>query len=135
MIDILFQFNITAVFGIINNSCPRCFRTKFKPLKNCPIILFIILGIGVSLEVTANLIPLPGEGLILSICTVLPIKFGNMKVITDVSLVVAAVLLSFIFLADLYGVREGTIAAAICVGLVSKMVIRLIGPYQRWLTS
>ena len=60
---------------------------------------------------------------------------GNMKVITDVSLVVAAVLLSFIFLADLYGVREGTIAAAICVGLVSKMVIRLIGPYQRWLTS
>ncbi|HJK66197.1 MAG TPA: DUF6198 family protein, partial [Methanocorpusculum sp.] len=95
----------------------------------------IILGIGVSLEVTANLIPLPGEGLILSICTVLPIKFGNMKVITDVSLVVAAVLLSFIFLADLYGVREGTIAAAICVGLVSKMVIRLIGPYQRWLTS
>ena len=95
----------------------------------------IVLGIGVSLEVTANLIPLPGEGLILSICTVLPIKFGNMKVITDVSLVVAAVLLSFIFLADLYGVREGTIAAAICVGLVSKMVIRLIGPYQRWLTS
>ena len=95
----------------------------------------IILGIGVSLEVTANLIPLPGEGLILSICTVLPIKFGNMKVITDVSLVVAAVLLSFIFLADLYGVREGTIAAAICVGLVAKTVSRLIGPYQRRLTS
>ena len=95
----------------------------------------IILGIGVSLEVTANLIPLPGEGLILSICTVLPIKFGNMKVITDVSLVLVAVLLSFAFLSGLYGVREGTIAAAICVGLVSKMVIRLIGPYQRWLTS
>lgn len=95
----------------------------------------IILGIGVGLEVTANLIPLPGEGLILSICTVLPIKFGNMKVITDVSLVLVAVLLSFAFLSGLYGVREGTIAAAICVGLVSKMVIRLIGPYQRWLTS
>ena len=95
----------------------------------------IILGIGVSLEVTANLIPLPGEGLILSICTVLPIKFGNMKVITDVSLVLVAVLLSFAFLSGLYGVREGTIAAAVCVGLVSKMVIRLIGPYQRWLTS
>ena len=95
----------------------------------------IILGIGVSLEVTANLIPLPGEGLILSICTVLPIKFGNMKVITDVSLVLVAVLLSFAFLSGLYGVREGTIAAAVCVGLVSKMVIRPIGPYQRWLTS
>ncbi|HJK56716.1 MAG TPA: DUF6198 family protein [Methanocorpusculum sp.] len=95
----------------------------------------IILGIGVSLEVTANLIPLPGEGLILSICTVLPIKFGNMKVITDVSLVLVAVLLSFAFLSGLYGVREGTIAAAICVGLVAKTVSRLIGPYQRRLTS
>ena len=95
----------------------------------------IILGIGVSLEVTANLIPLPGEGLILSICTVLPIKFGNMKVITDVSLVLVAVLLSFAFLSGLYGVREGTIAAAICVGLVPKTVSRLIGPYQRRLTS
>ena len=95
----------------------------------------IILGIGVSLEVTANLIPLPGEGLILSICTVLPIKFGNMKVITAISLVLVAVLLSFAFLSGLSGVREGTIAAAVCVGLVSKMVIRLIGPYQRWLTS
>ena len=95
----------------------------------------IILGIGVSLEVTANLIPLPGEGLILSICTVLPIKFGNMKVITDVSLVLVAVLLSFAFLSGLYGVREGTIAAAICVGLVAKTVSRLLGPYQRRLTS
>lgn len=95
----------------------------------------IILGIGVSLEVTANLIPLPGEGLILSICTVLPIKFGNMKVITDVSLVLVAVLLSFAFLSGLYGVREGTIAAAVCVGLVAKTVSRLIGPYQRRLTS
>ena len=95
----------------------------------------IILGIGVSLEVTANLIPLPGEGLILSICTVLPIKFGNMKVITDVSLVLVAVLLSFAFLSGLYGVREGTIAAAVCVGLVAKTVSRLIGPYQRRMTS
>ena len=95
----------------------------------------IILGIGVSLEVTANLIPLPGEGLILSVCTVLPIKFGNMKVITDVSLVLVAVLLSFAFLSGLYGVREGTIAAAVCVGLVAKTVSRLTGPYQRRLTS
>ena len=95
----------------------------------------IILGIGVSLEVTANLIPLPGEGLILSICTVLPIKFGNMKVITDVSLVLVAVLLSFAFLSGLYGVREGTIAAALCVGLVAKTVSSLLGPYQRRLTS
>ncbi|MDE2444254.1 MAG: DUF6198 family protein [Methanocorpusculum sp.] len=95
----------------------------------------LILGIGVSFEVTANLIPLPGEGLILSLCTVLPIKFGSMKVIIDVSLVIVAVLLSFLFLGGLFGVREGTVAAAICVGLVAKSVNRVIRPLERRLTE
>lgn len=95
----------------------------------------VILGIGVSFEVTANLIPLPGEGLILSLCTVLPIKFGSMKVIVDVTLVIVAVLLSFAFLAGLYGVREGTVAAAVCVGLVAKFVNRQIKPLERRLTG
>lgn len=95
----------------------------------------LILGIGISFEVTANLIPLPGEGFILSLCTVLPVKFGSMKVIIDVTLVIAAVLLSFAFLAGLYGVREGTVAAAVCVGLVAKFVNRQIKPFERQLTE
>lgn len=95
----------------------------------------LILGIGVSFEVTANLIPLPGEGLILSLCTVLPLRFGSMKVIVDASLVILAVLLSLAFLAGLYGVREGTIAAALCVGLVAKASNSLIRSRERQLTG
>lgn len=94
----------------------------------------LILGVGVSLEITANLVPLPGEGLILSLCTVLPVKFGSMKVIVDTSLVIIAALLSFAFLGGLFGVREGTIAAAVCVGLVAKFGNRLIKPWERLLT-
>ncbi len=95
----------------------------------------LILGIGVSFEVTANLIPLPGEGLILSLCTKVPVRFGSMKVIVDISLVIIAVLLSFAFLAGLYGVREGTIAAALCVGLVAKSINRLLRPHEQQLTG
>lgn len=43
-----------------------------------------------------------------------------MKVIFDATLVCIAVILSFLFLGHLDGVREGTIAAALFVGLFTK---------------
>lgn len=56
----------------------------------------------------------------MAICKVAPVKFSNMKVAFDVTLVCISTALSFIFLGHLDGVREGTIAAAICVGLITK---------------
>ena len=43
-----------------------------------------------------------------------------MKIAFDVTLVVLSVILSLIFLHSLQGVREGTVAAALCVGLVAR---------------
>ena len=40
------------------------------------------------------------------------------------TLVVIASVLSFLFLGGLYGVREGTVAAAFCVGLIARQVNR-----------
>lgn len=48
------------------------------------------------------------------------IKFGTMKVIFDISLVCIATALSFMFIGSLSGVREGTVAAAIFVGTISR---------------
>ena len=90
------------------------------------IIGIILVGIGVNMEVRSKVITLAGEGLILAICEVFPIKFDNMKVVFDVSLVITSCILSFIFLGKLKGVREGTIVAAICVGLVVKEVNKII---------
>lgn len=84
------------------------------------ILGIIFLALGISFEIQANLVTTAGEGVILAICKVFPIKFGNMKVIFDITLVTLSVLLSIIFLGELTGVREGTIAAAILVGLITK---------------
>lgn len=84
------------------------------------IIGIILVGIGVSIEVKANVIVLAGEGLILAICKVFNLEFSKMKIINDVTLVTISVILSFIFLGALEGVREGTIAAAVFVGIVAK---------------
>lgn len=86
----------------------------------------VLVGVGVSEEVAAKLVTTPGEGLVLAICKVAPLQFGYMKVGFDVALVCISVALSFLFLHGLYGVREGTLAAAVCVGFIAKGMGRVM---------
>ena len=95
----------------------------------------LLVGIGVSLEVTANVVTMAGEGLVLALCQVLPVKFGTMKVIVDVSFVASACILSFLFLHTLAGVREGTVAAALMVGTIARQINRLLQPLSEKLRA
>lgn len=70
--------------------------------------------------------PWQGEGFILAVCQVTAIPFGNMKVGFDLTLVAISVVLSLGFLHGLYGVREGTVAAAVLVGLTAKKLQPLL---------
>ena len=82
----------------------------------------LLVAVGVSFEVTAAVITLAGEGFVLAVCKICPIKFGTMKVFFDVSLVVISCILSAWFLHGIYGVREGTVAAAVLVGSISRQI-------------
>ena len=86
------------------------------------VVGILLIGVGVSMEVTANVVTLAGEGMVLAVCKVFPVKFASAKVGFDVTLVVIASMLSLLFLGHLAGVREGTVAAAIFVGLTAKQV-------------
>ena len=94
----------------------------------CLIGIFLV-ALGVSLEVKANVVVLAGEGVVLAVCKIFPVKFGTMKVAFDVTLVVIACLLSLIFLGRIQGVREGTVAAAILVGLTAKQLGKI---WAKW---
>ena len=126
----LMQLPVAIVFGYLTDYAVWCIRgisisAYWQQWIVC-IIGIILVGIGVSFEVTANVVTLAGEGLVIAICKVTPVKFGYMKVIFDVTLVITASAFSFIFLKDLEGVREGTIAAAIFVGLIAKHFNKLL---------
>ncbi len=95
------------------------------------VIGIVLVAVGVSFEVTANVVTLAGEGMVLAICKAFPLKFGNVKVGFDVTLVLIACVLSFLFLGQLEGVREGTVAAAICVGLIAKQINRPMGRFAK----
>lgn len=94
----------------------------------CCIAGILLVGIGVSFEVTADVVTMAGEGVALALCKVLPLKFSSAKVGVDCSLVVIAVVLSLLSLHTLAGVREGTVAAAVFVGLTARQAGK---PMQR----
>lgn len=125
----LLQFPAAILFGTMIDIAEQVIKfispsNYFQQWIICAIGIFLV-AFGVSLEVTANLVTTAGEGIVLAICKVAPVKFSNMKVAFDVTLVCISIALSFIFLGHLDGVREGTIAAAICVGLITKQTSKV----------
>ena len=118
----LTDFGVWAVQGITCN-------TYWQQWSVC-LIGILLVAVGVSFEVKAGVVVLAGEGVVLAICKVLPkVKFGYMKVGFDVTLVVIACILSIVFTGRLQGVREGTVAAALLVGLIAKQLGKLLA---RW---
>ena len=53
-----------------------------------------------------------------------------MKVGFDVTLVVTACILSLVFTGRLQGVREGTVAAALMVGLIAKQFGKVLSKWE-----
>ena len=114
LFGVLTDAAVSALQGIVPGSYPAQWGL-------C-LVGILLVGIGVSMEVTANVVVLAGEGMVLAVCQVFPIKFAAGKVGFDVTLVLLATTLSFLFLGHLEGVREGTVAAALCVGIVARQV-------------
>lgn len=127
----LMQLPVAAFFGYLTDFGVWAVRgihcsTYWQQWIVC-LIGILLVAAGVSLEVKAGVVVLAGEGVVLAICKVLPkIKFGYMKVGFDVTLVVIACILSFTFTGHLQGVREGTVAAALLVGLIAKQIGKLL---------
>jgi len=99
-------------------------------------ISIIVIGIGVSLYLIPNLIPLPAEGLMNAIVEISNnrFKFSNVKVAVDSSLVLTSALLSLIFLGELKSVREGTVLAALLVGKTVGFIFKHFKePILKWL--
>lgn len=124
----LAQLPVALIFGSLNDFSVWALQgitvSTYPARWVLCIIGILLVGVGVSFEVTANVVTLAGEGMVLAVCKVFPVPFGNAKIGFDVTLVVIASVLSLVFLGGLYGVREGTVAAAFCVGLVARQVNR-----------
>lgn len=92
-------------------------NTYFSEWIFC-IMGILVLALGILIEIKSKVLYLPGEGIVLAISQVTDINFAKLKPICDLTMVLIAIILSFLFLGKLCGVREGTIFASIFVGIL-----------------
>lgn len=136
----LMQLPVAIIFGYMTDFAIACLKNitcgSYVQSWIFCIIGILLVAVGVSFEVTAKAVTLAGEGVVLAICKAWPkLKFGTVKVCFDVTLVVTAVVLSLIFLHTIVGVREGTLAAAILVGTISRNINKLLKPVEKFLAK
>ncbi len=129
----LIQLPVALVFGVLTDAAVWTIRGISVQSYGAKWVLcaigIVLVGVGVSFEVTAGVVTLAGEGMVLAVCQVFGTPFPKTKIGFDTTLVVISSALSLLFLHRLEGVREGTVAAAILVGMVVKQVNR---PMQRF---
>lgn len=115
-VSILFGYFIDLTMVWLAGLNPHSYPVKMAAL----LVGCVILGFGVYTEVLANVVMLPGEGFVKSVCTVFHTDFGLTKVCFDAGMTICAALISLVLFSSLNGVREGTIIAALAVGLIAR---------------
>lgn len=115
-ISVLFGIFIDLSMWMISWIHPELYFMKLVVL----IVGCAILGLGVSLEVVANVVMLSGEAFVQAISLKKKKEFGMVKICFDTSLMVLAIILSLILYGAVLGVREGTIVAALLVGMFAR---------------
>ena len=120
----LFQIPALILFGLMIDFSAYIIKdityTNYIQQWGLCILGIILVGFGVSIEVMAKLVTTPGEGVVLAICKIFSLKFGNTKMAFDIFLVTISIVTVLLFLGHLEGVREGTVAGAVFVGLLAK---------------
>ena len=120
----LMQLPVAFVFGYMTDFACWCIADVPCPNYLMQVVWclvgIVLVGIGVSFEVVAGVVTLAGEGLVLAICKAFKTRFDITKVAVDVSLVALACVASLIWLDGIHGVREGTLAAALLVGVIAQ---------------
>ena len=88
------------------------------------IISLFFVAVGVFLYVNSDFLPLPSEGVMLTFSKKTNVPFHICKVGFDCTVVAIAALISLISHGKLLGVREGTVIAAVFVGIIIKPITK-----------
>lgn len=94
----------------------------------------VIMAFGNFLHIKADVSLLPGEGLIMAVAGRLEKDFGTMKIVFDSLLVLIALASVWLLMGQLQGVREGTLASAILVGLILQCFNKYLSVIDRIIT-
>lgn len=117
--------SMSALFWLV----PEAYVLKIVSL----LIGCVILAVGIALEVKVNVAMAAGEYFVRAIARRTRGEFGYVKLGFDVTLVILACSLSLAFMSGIFGVREGTVIAALVVGPIVHFVSPSFRRLDRWI--
>ncbi|MDE5953292.1 MAG: hypothetical protein K2G72_01245 [Duncaniella sp.] len=90
----------------------------------------LVLAVGISLEIRCGSVTMPGEGITVAVTKASGIPFAKAKIWVDISLVVIAVALGYVYFGQWqwHVVGIGTLIAMIFVGAT----VRFLDPHMEW---
>lgn len=90
-------------------------QQMFYMILSCFIVAF-----GIWIQLKGNVAMLPGEAMNRAIASVSHKKYENIKIILDVVYILVSVIISLACTGKVQGVREGSVIAALSIGLIIK---------------
>lgn len=129
----LLQMVIVIIFGyfidfnvfLLSWCEPEIYALKWVLM----ILSMVVTAFGIPFEIRASVLILPVDGMLATIAEVMNVDFGKVKVIFDCIFVAITVVFSLTYMHHLAGVREGTIASAIFVGMISRFIVKKLEPF------
>lgn len=124
------QILVGPLFGLFIDL--SMFLFDFTPPSNYFLKGFALVGgcaviaLGIFLQVKANFIINPGEGLVKVISRKLNKQFGTVKMAFDWTLVIIATLISLIAFHSINGIGIGTVVSAFSVGYFIKLFVSIV---------
>lgn len=89
------------------------------------VIACFLLAFGIYIQIIANVVINPAEGLVKIISDKTGMKFGNVKIIFDSTLLLIAVVISLSAFGKIISVREGTFVVALATGSITKLYMSM----------
>ena len=128
----LLQFAVSTLFGFFVDGAAWLAGFCVPDVSNYVLrlvymlISMVIIAFGVTLYLTANIMSMPAEGVVLAISKRTKLQVPTCKTIVDTSLACLALICSLIFFHGLNGVREGTLISAFGIGFIMKPINKYV---------
>lgn len=124
-LEIVIQTVLAFVYGYLTNLSVYLIRNievsnYFMQLLYM-FIGCIVLAFGIWLQFKGKVAMLPGEAMNRAISQVTGRKYENIKILFDIIYIALSAVVCLVFLGRLEGVREGSIIAAVAVGMLIKL--------------
>ena len=122
-VTLIFSWFIDFFMDVWAWVVPNSYIMQMLPL----LIGTTLIAFGVAVQGIANVLMLPGEGIVYAVSRYFHIEFGKVKTGNDVILVLLAAVISMIYLGSIEGIREGTLISALITGSIARFFLKHLG--------